>query len=245
VIQKINSQTLGMPPTWMERAVSRGGAMANSQEIKKLLGEPIPVPVDLNTLPPELAQMFAANGVLERIRSKLAQITRHKNKKKKKGGKFIPSRGTIASVDEDDNIYIGIDFLMASGEDEALLAGILAHEWGHMVSDLPKGKNWSHLTWDQLYEIRRDEEGEADAFAGRALSMMGYSTTSMTNFLKKLSEKKVKGKLPSRKYYNTATRIAIIEEAFKIGERTLDAAKKVFTNKDGTGAKIGKVFGES
>ena len=138
-------QLSGMPPAWMSRAVSRGASMANSEEIKKLLGEPLPVAVDPKTLPPEIAAMFAKGGMLERIREKLSRIAKFKDKKKR-GGKFIPAKGTIASVDEDDNVYVGVDFLMGFGNNEDLIAGILAHEWGHMMSDLPKGANWNNPT---------------------------------------------------------------------------------------------------
>lgn len=237
-IEKINSQLVGLPPSWMSRAVSQGGALANSVEIRKLLGEPIPKIVDPHTLPPEIAAFFAPRGMLERLRKKLSLLSR------KKGGKIIPAKNTIASVDEDDNLYVGIDFLESFGDDESLVAGVLAHEWGHMMSDLPKGMDWSHLTWDELHEIRRDEEGDADGFAGRAMFLMGYSPEKMISFLKEMDRRRKDKKLPCHKYHNHATRAAILRESYEAEKRALEVARKLFLgNGNPTAPKIGRIIG--
>lgn len=237
-IEKINTQLVGLPPAWMSRAVSRGGGMANAEEIKKILGEPIPQLVDPDTLPPEIAAFFAQGGLLERLKRKLSLISR------KKGGKIIPAKNTIASVDEDDNLYVGVDFLEAFGNDDSLIAGILAHEWGHMMSDLPKHVDWSHLTWDELHAIRRDEEGDADGFAGRAMFLMGYKPDAMIAFLKEMDRRRKEKKLPCHKYHNHATRAAILEESYKAEERAMEVARRLFfRGKDPTGPKVGRVIG--
>ncbi|MFH0799165.1 MAG: hypothetical protein V2A66_03150, partial [Pseudomonadota bacterium] len=221
-IEKVNTQLVGLPPAWMSRVVSRGGAMGNAQEIKKILGEPIPQGVDPDTLPPEIAAFFAAGGLLERLRKKLSIFSR------KKGGKIIPARNTIASVDDEDNLYVGVDFLAAHGEDEPLIAGILAHEWGHMMSDLPRGVDWSHLTWDELHAIRRDEEGDADGFAGRAMFLMGYSPEKMIEFLKEMDRRRKDKKIPCHKYHNHATRAAILRESYEAEKRAMEVARRLF-----------------
>jgi len=249
VIEKINTQLVGLPPNWMSRAVSKGGAMGNATEIKKLLGEPIPQIVDPDDLSPELKTFFGAGGILERIRKKLAEISRRKSgrKKGKKGGQILPAKNTIASVDDDDNIYVGVNFLQENLNNEnieGLLAGILAHEWGHMMSDLPKGVNWSHMTWDQLHAIRRDEEGGADGFAGRAMCLMGYNMKPMIKFLSKNDKRRKEKKLPCHKYHNHATRVAILEESFKAEENAIEVAKRLFfQGKDSMGPKVGKIIG--
>ena len=239
VIEKINVKLADLPPAWISRAVSRGGAMANAQEIKKLLGEPIPQILDPDDLTPEIAKFFGPKGLLERLRKKLSLFSR------KKGGKIIPAKNTIASVDEDDNLYVGVDFLEQYGDDEALVAGIMAHEWGHMMSDLPKGVDWSHLNWEQLHAIRRDEEGDADAFSGRVMFLMNYSVEPMIALLEKLDLRKKEKKLPCHKYHNFATRAAILRESFEAEKRAMETARKLFNaERDGTGPKVGRIIGQ-
>lgn len=237
-IEKINTQLVGLPPAWMSRAVSQGGAFGNAAEIKKILGEPLPVLVDPKTLPKQIAAFFAPGGLLERLRSRLSLISR------KKGGKIFPAKNTVASVDEDDNLYVGVDFLEAYGEDEGLIAGILAHEWGHMMSDLPKHVDWSHLSWDELHAIRRDEEGDADGFAGRALFLMGFKPDAMIAFLKERDKRRKDKKLPCHKYHNHATRAAILTESYEAEARAMEVARRLFfRGRDPTGPKIGRVIG--
>jgi len=236
-IEKINSQLVGLPPNWMSRAVSKSGAMGNAEEIKKILGEPIPQVVDPDTLPSEIAAFFGAGGLLERLKKKLATLSR------KKGGKIIPAKNTIASVDEDDNVYVGVDFLAQHGDDEALIAGILAHEWGHMMSDLPKNVDWSQLSWDELFAIRRDEEADADGFAGRAMFLMNYPVDNVVAFLKQNDKRRKEKKLPCHKYHNHATRAAILKESYEAEQKAMQMAKKMFfSGSDSTGPKIGKII---
>ena len=217
--------------------------MRNANEIKKILGEPIPKLADPKEVPPDIMAMFQSGGLLERLRKKLARIA------KRKGGKIIPAHNTIASVDEEDNLYVGVEFLQQFGDDEELIAGILAHEWGHMKSELPRGVDWSHLKWDQLHKMRREEEASADGFAGRALFLMGYTPKAMMKFLKMLDEqnkkKKKSERLPSHKYHNTATRLAILKEAWKAQQQANQDARRLFKQtKDTTGAKVGRVIGD-
>src|SRR3989338_8507123 len=221
MIDPINPKMTTLPPLWMSRVIASSPNISNSEEIRKLLGEPIPRLADPTRLKPEIAAMFASGGVLERIRSKLGTLTR------KKGKKLVPAHNTIACVDDDDTLYVGVEFLEQFGSDEALLAGILAHEWGHMMSDLPRDVDWNGLTWDQLFEIRRDEEAFADGFAGRVLFLMGYPAEPMIAFLEKL-EKKRNPKLPTLKYHNTATRKAILKEAHATEQRAVEVARKLF-----------------
>lgn len=236
-IEKINTQLVGLPPAWMSRVVSRGGAFGNAEEIKKILGEPIPQIIDPNTLTPEIAAFFARGGVLDRLRRRLSLISR------KGGGKIIPARNTIASVDDEDNLYVGIDFLEAHGDDEQLLAGIIAHEWGHMMSDLPRGVDWSHLTWEELFALRRDEEGDADGFAGRALFLMGLSPEAMITFLKENDRRRKEKRLPCHKYHNHATRAAILRESYEAEKRAMEVARRLFLGRGTSGPKIGRIIG--
>lgn len=220
-IARIDKSLVGLPPNWMSR-MSGTGALGTQPEIRKLLGEPIPRLADLHTLPPHLLAMFGKTGVLERIRRKLATISR------KKGGLFVPAHGTIAAVDADDTIYVGVEFLSASGGDEHVLAGILSHEWGHMVSDLPQDVDWNHLSYDELFELRREEEAGADAYAGRALYQMAYQVDPLCRFLEQLdAQRMAKGKAASNKYFDVATRAEILREGFRVEKRTTESARKL------------------
>lgn len=237
-IEKVNTQLVGLPPAWMSRAAQRGGAMGNAAEIRKLLGEPIPQLVDLKNLSPEIAKFFGPRGLLERLRRKLSLISR------KKGGKIFAATNTIASVDEDDNLYVGVDFLAAFGGNEELIAGILAHEWGHMMSDLPRHVDWSHLTWDELFALRRDEEGDADGFAGRAMFLMGYSPEQMIDFLKVMDQRRKDKKLPCHKYHNHPTRAAILRESYEAERRAMEVARRLFFSSGRTsGVNLGRIIG--
>ncbi|MFH1874606.1 MAG: hypothetical protein ABH859_05405 [Pseudomonadota bacterium] len=236
-IEKVSAAMSRLPPPWMKRVESTGGNIGNANEIKKMMGEPIPRLANQGEIPKEVAEMFEPSGMLERLRKKLALISR------KKGKKFIPAHGVVASVDEEDNVYVGVEFLQQFGNNEALVAAILAHEWGHMMSDLPRGKDWSHLNWEQIFEIRRDEEADADGFAGRALFLMGFTPDEMIQFLETLHKiKKNKRELPCRKYHNTATRVAILEEAYAAEKRAMEVARKLFFASRETGPKIGRVI---
>ena len=234
-IDKISSAHIGLPPAWMSRIISSGGSIGNSTEIKKMLGEPIPQLADQKTIPPHVAEMFEPGGLLERIRKKLALISR------KRGRKILPAKNVIASVDENDNVYVGVEFLEKYGDDEDLVAAILAHEWGHMMSDLPRGIDWSHLTWDELHAVRREEEADADGFAGRALYLMGYKPDTMIEFLKKLDKKKKEKRLPCHKYHNTATRVEILKQSFEAEHRAMEVARRLFF-RSSVGAKVGRVI---
>lgn len=221
MVDRVENRLLRMPPAWISRKVGSTGNLGNSEEVRKMMGEPIPRRADPRTLDPRIASMFAGNGVLERIAKKLKHISKKKHKK------IIPAHNTVCCVDDEENIYVGVEFLAKHGDDEDLLAGIFAHEWGHMISDVPRGKNWNSLTWEEIFAMRRDEEAYADGYAGRALYLLGYKPESMMEFLK-LLEKKRNPKFPTFKYHNTATRVAILQASFEAQERAFETAERIF-----------------
>lgn len=220
MITKIDNSLVSLPPAWMSRIVAGNRPLGTLNEIRKLLGEPIPQLCDLDEVPPEVAAMFGRGGKLDRIRRKLSAISG------KRGRAILPAKNTIAAVDEEDNIYVGVEFLKACVNDEDVIAGIMAHEWGHMVSDLPRGVDWSHLTWEELFSVRREEEAGADAFAGRAMYRLGYNVEKLANFFVQLDKKKTKTKSP--KYHEVAVRVAILRQAFSAEQRTDEDARKLF-----------------
>ena len=223
MIKKVPSATVGLPPLWMARIIATTGNIGNAEEIRKkfrkLLGEPKPKEVDLEDVPPEIAALFTQSGMLQRIRKKLETIT------KKPAKRLAATKGRVACIDEDDVVYVGVDFLEKYKNREDLVAGILAHEWGHMVSNLPPEQELDNMTLDELLAFSRDEEAGADSFAGRALYLMGYSVGDMVEFLKNLE--KIEKKIKSKKYHPADIREAILKEAFAAQKKSEETARRL------------------
>lgn len=221
MIDKISTVLSQLPPNWLSRVTARSGQVGNPEsEMRKLLGEPLPRPVDPKDLSPELAALFAAYGMLQKIKRKLEWVSR------RRGNKIIPAENTIACVDDEDNIYMGVDFLEKNIDNEALIAGIMGHEWGHMLSELAPGTDLSHLNWDELFELRREEEGAADAFAGRALYLMGYEIDKMIAFFKNME--KIDKKVNTHKYHPPKVREEILRQAYQAQVRAVEQINKLF-----------------
>lgn len=224
MIDKISTILAQLPPNWMSRVTARSGQVGSPEaEMRKLLGEPLPQALKLRDLPRDLQALFGARGMLQRIKRKLEWISR------RRGGKIIPARNTIACVDEQDNIYMGVDFIKKYSDNEDVIAGIMAHEWGHMLSELAPGTDLSHLNWDQMHELRRDEEGAADAFSGRAVYQLGYDIEKVVKFIESLD--KVDKKVQTQKYHDTGTRVAILREACKAQKKVVEQIRKLFGDK--------------
>lgn len=219
MIEKLNTILAQLPPNWLGR-VSGGAGPSPEAELRKMLGEPLPKTIDPKDLPKELGELFATYGMLQNIKRKLEWVSR------RKGKKIIPAKNTIACVDEDDNLYMGVDFLKKYKDDEDLIAGIMAHEWGHMMSELAPGADLSHLNWDELFEVRREEEAAADAFAGRALFQMGYQIEQMVNFLKQIAD--IDKKANTHKYHSAETRAAILHAAFDAQREAIRQLRNLF-----------------
>jgi len=223
IVKKISNSAVGVPPSWIPRVVATAGHIGDSNEVReklrKLLGDPKPTELDLDAIPPEIAALFAESGMLQKLRKKLEQIT------KKKAKRLAATKGRVACVDEDDVVYVGVDFLEKYKNKEDLLAGIMAHEWGHLVENLPNEQELDKMNLEQLLELRREDEANADAYAGRMLYLMGYSVEDMVAFLKNLE--KIEKKIISKKYHPADIREAILKEAFAAQKRTEDTAKKL------------------
>ena len=221
MIEKISASLAQLQPNWLSRVAARSGQAGSPEaELRKLLGEPLPKTIDPRDLPRDLAALFAAYGMLEKIKKKLEWISR------RKGGKIIPAENTIACVDDEDNIYMGVGFLKKHKDDEEVIAGVMAHEWGHMISELEPGMDLSHLSWDQMFDVRKDEEAAADAFAGRALYLMGYEIEKLIEFFKNIE--KIDKNSKNQKYHSAEIRGMIIREAFKAQIRAINQMQKLF-----------------
>ncbi|MBL7684759.1 MAG: hypothetical protein JNK65_01855 [Deltaproteobacteria bacterium] len=192
-----------------------GPVSRSSAEAKKSIGEVPPEIVDPKQYP-HLAALATQYGVLARIRRKLVQLSGRE-------GKIVLAKNTIGAADNKGLVYVGVDFLSQQQENPAILAGVMAHEWGHLCSNMAKYGNFDHLSWEELFEIRRDEEAAADAFAGRMMPLMGYSVEPIIQFLLKGQDK-----LGSHKYYNPQTRAEIIRRAAQTTLQRQNFSRKLF-----------------
>lgn len=222
MVDKINTIMSQMPSsTLMSKVAARSGQVGSPEaELRKLLGEPVPKAVDPKNLPRELQALFATYGMLQKIKKKLEWIS------KRKGGKIIPAENTIACIDGDDNLYMGVDFLLDNKNDEDLIAGIMSHEWGHLQSELTPGMDLSHLSWDDMHAVRREEEANADAFAGRSLYQMGYEVDQMIAFLENFT--KIDKSVATQKYHSPQVRTEILRQAYAAQKRAMEQLNKMF-----------------
>ena len=174
---------------------------------RKHFGEPVPDIADIRNNP-VMRDLFSRLGLLARIQRKLNTLSRKK-------GQIVPAKKTIAcalraceETDGQDVVFAGVEFLEQHHGEEDTIAGILAHEWGHLLADWTEGLNPDAMSWEEIFELRKEEEASADAYAGKMLFQMGYSAEGMIRFLNKVQKNK-----ECLKYHSPATRAAIIRTA--------------------------------
>lgn len=201
--------------------ISGGGGSSASEVFRKNFGDPVPRIVDISS-DPFLQALFSQQGAVERIRKKLSTLSRKK-------GKIVPAKGIVASAvnagpetNFEDLVFVGVEFLEEYHPEEETLAGVLAHEWGHLASEFPNGLNPDELTWDQIFDLRKEEEAAADGYAGKMLFLMGYHPKGLIQFLNQPKNKK-----ESLKYHSVETRIAIIQRAFSEAKRQKEQAERL------------------
>lgn len=190
-----------------------GGGSGASDVYRKSFGEPIPKIADIHHNA-ELRALFSQMGMLGRLEKKLRMLSRKK-------GRIVPAKGTIAcalsACDETENedlVFVGVDFAQEYKEEEETIAGVLAHEWGHLTSEFPHGINPDELSWEEIFALRKSEECNADAYAGRMLYLMRYAPEGLIRFLSKPKYAK-----ETHKYHSSVTRAAIIQRAYQHAQR--------------------------
>lgn len=203
------SQLILRSPTVQERRGVQG------KEVKTL-GETPPVVLDLSEIG-KLATLFAPGGIVERLRRRLNHL-------KQKKCKIVPAKGTVACVDDNDVVYLGVEFLERYQNERETLAGVLAHEWGHACALKPDREDLEKLNWNQIFDLRRAHETLADETSGRLLFLMGYKPDGVVQFLKK-------GKSTHNlKYHHPEIREQIILYGFASEKRKSELAKQLFPN---------------
>lgn len=189
----------------------RGGPEGIEQ---KTIGETPPVRLDLDQIG-GLVALFSRSGLLSRMRRKLNYL---KNKK----CIIVPAKGTTACVDDEDVVYIGVDFLEKYKGEEETIAGVLAHEWGHACALKPHKERLQKLNWNQIFALRRAHETLADETSGRLLYMMGYSPMGLINFLTSGKE------THNLKYHAPEIRAQVIKYGFVAEKRKAKLARQIF-----------------
>ncbi len=196
-----------------------GGGSGASEILRKSFGEPIPKLADIrhNVF---LMSLFSQLGVLGRLQKKLSMLSRKK-------GIIVPAKGTVAcalsaceETGNEDLVFVGVEFASEYHQEEETLAGVLAHEWGHLVSHFPKGLNPDEMSWDEIFAHRKEEEAAADAFAGKMLYLMRHNPEGLIRFLSKPAQE-------NHKYHSIVTRAQIIREAYQDSKRRQEQAQKM------------------
>jgi len=205
----------------MRTANPIGTASPSSPEVaKKSIGEVPPQIVDASKYP-QLSAMLSQYGIVSVLRRKLMTLSGQ-------DGQIVLAKNTVGAADNKGLVYLGVEFLQECMQDPAftaVLAGVMAHEWGHLKSSLKKYGNLDKLSWDEIFEIRRDEEAFADSFAGRNLPLMGYSVEPLIDFLMR-----DKDRMGSHKYYNPEIRAAILRRAALASQDRQNFSQRLFKN---------------
>lgn len=191
------------------------GGSADAAQALKTLGETPPVLVALAELG-TLAALFARGGLVSKLKRRL-------NKLKGKKCHVTPAKGTIACVDSNDLVYLGVEFLKEFQDREDVIAGVMAHEWGHTCTERPKSEDIQHLNWNEIFELRKSHEVLADEISGRMLALMGYQPDGLIAFLKR--EQKGTHNL---KYHDTETRAQIILHGHRDELKKVSLAREMF-----------------
>ena len=203
-------------PTWLKTSSAPAAPQSQPEAAqRKTLGETPPIVARLVDHP-DLTNLFTHYGAIQKARRKLRLLSG-------KDGKVILAKNTVGAADNKGNVYLGVEFLQEHGGNDALLSAVMAHEWGHLISNTSKHGNLDHLSWDEIFKLRRDEEAAADVFCGRMLAMMGYSPDAIIQFL--LGAEKGNETL---KYYAAPIRGAIIQEAHRLHSQRDELTRRLF-----------------
>lgn len=192
-----------------------GGASSDATAMPKTIGEIPPSIVSLAELG-SLAALFSKGGLVSKLRRRL-------NKLKGKKCRVTAARGTIACIDADDLVYLGVDFLEEFQDQEDVIAGVMAQEWGHACADRPTKNDLEKLNWDEIFELRRSHEVLADEISGRMLALMDYDPKGLIKFLMRETKR-----THNLKYHDSQTRADIVMHGYRDELRKMSLARELF-----------------
>lgn len=193
--------------------VQTGGSVSGTDQ--KTLGETPPVVLDLSQIG-TLAVLFGKTGLITRLARRLNYL---KNKK----CRVVPATGTTACVDDDDIVYLGVEFLKSHLKDVSTIAGVMAHEWGHACAMKPRHESVQKMNWNQIFELRRAHETLADETSGRLLYLLGYTPEGLMRFLRRGKE------THNLKYHSSEIRARVVAYGFEAEKRKGVLAKQLFS----------------
>lgn len=191
------------------------GGSTPTRPLPKTLGDVAPIRLNLADLPPQIAALFDPNSKIERLKRKLNYL-------KNKNCRVVPARGTIACIDGQDTVYLGVDFVTEYQNDTETLAGVMAHEWGHAAARKPSQNQLDSLTWPELNAMRKEHEALADYIAGRLLALLDYNPNGLIALLRKHH------KIENHKYYSMETRARLITYGFEREKELKQLAQDIF-----------------
>ncbi len=218
----LNARNLG---SQLRKTARRGAAPSDGLQ-QKNFGEKPPSPADISK-DPELMKLFSQRGLVGWLEDKIKRASRHK-------GYIIPAEDITAMAmphipgkQDGNKVFLGTEFVRKNQSNPDLIAGVLAHEWGHLISDFLIGRNAEDMDWGRINELRREEESYADAYAGRLLYLIGHKPDDLIKHL-------AAHECCSPKYFNFETRKAIILTAFNEQIRRQETAARIFAPNGGS-----------
>jgi hypothetical protein len=204
-------------PTWPKS--KPGEVVEVGKQVQQVLFGGIKPPIVDPAHYPMLAAQIA---LLKKYRSKLSTMAGDDEDEYP----MVLADGTIAMIDAEGRIYMGVRFLAEHGDEPATLVGVLAHEIGH------RPKRWSQyriereLSREEMQAICREEEAKADTFAGMALAEMELSPEPMIELLSVLEER------PHPEYFPAKVRGEIIRDAHQARAFRAEFRRKMFPHLD-------------
>jgi len=198
----------------------RAGTQAGQIQ-QRSFGEKPPKQLDISR-DPKLMQLFSERGLVGWLEEKIKRSSKHP-------GKIVPAEDITAMAmpnipgkQEGNLVYLGVDFALKNQTNPDKLAGVLSHEWGHLISDFLSGLDATDLDWGQIHSLRREEESYADAYAGRLLYLIGHKPDGLIEHLREHTCGE------NAKYFNLDTRIEIILRAYQAQAAQQQLAAKIF-----------------
>ena len=166
----------------------------------------------------EDAEISAQMARLHAFRRKLARLAGDQED----DYDLVLADGTIAMIDQEGLIYIGIQFLKQYADHVDVLVGVLAHEIGHRPKRWASYRHDKPHTKEEAEKLCRLEETRADYFAGRALAELNLQCQPLIHFIEVITDR------PHPEYFSPKLRGEVILEGFQDASRRRQNRKKLF-----------------
>ncbi len=132
------------------------------------------------------------------------------------------AEGTIAMIDADGLVSIGLSFLLDHAAERELRIGVLAHEIGHRPQRWIEYRASAPQSRAEAEALCRLEETRADYFAGWALGQLGLGCEPLCAFLAAIETH------PHPEYFPAPLRAKTIREGHEVGRRRAADTAKFF-----------------